>query len=314
MSIGGWTMSQAFHFMAKDPHKRALFCDGLTDLFTRFPMFSEIDLDWEYPGAPGNTGNTYDDTDAPNFAALIKDVKAALNKINRSDVKISVAAAGDIEKLKKANIPVLIDAGVWGINLMTYDFFGTPWATELAHHTNLYPNGRANNWSVETAVNYLESIGVPLKQVFIGYAGYSRNAHDATIQSVSPLKGTYTPGYGTTVGTFESGSTEWYDHIANYLDLENQTGRNNFIVYTDEVADADFLYNPQSKVFMSLDTPRTVKAKAEYVKSRGLGGLFTWTADLDRGPLVNAAREGLGCEMTRQTVDMRPFYFKGITK
>ncbi|HEM7930676.1 TPA: chitinase [Citrobacter braakii] len=314
MSIGGWTMSQAFHFMAKDPHKRALFCDGLTDLFTRFPMFSEIDLDWEYPGAPGNTGNTYDDTDAPNFAALIKDVKAALNKINRSDVKISVAAAGDIEKLKKANIPALIDAGVWGINLMTYDFFGTPWATELAHHTNLYPNGSANNWSVETAVNYLESIGVPLKQVFIGYAGYSRNAHDATIQSVSPLKGTYTPGYGTTVGTFESGSTEWYDHIANYLDLENQTGRNNFIVYTDEVADADFLYNPQSKVFMSLDTPRTVKAKAEYVKSRGLGGLFTWTADLDRGPLVNAAREGLGCEMTRQTVDMRPFYFKGITK
>lgn len=89
---------------------------------------------------------------------------------------------------------------------------------------------------------------MPLKQVFIGYAGYSRNAHDATIQSVSPLKGTYTPGYGTTVGTFESGSTEWYDHIANYLDLENQTGRNNFIVYTDEVADADFLYNPQSKV------------------------------------------------------------------
>lgn len=76
---------------------------------------------------------------------------------------------------------------------MTYDFFGTPWATELAHHTNLYPNGSANNWSVETAVNYLESIGVPLKQVFIGYAGYSRNAHDATIQSVSPLKGTYTP-------------------------------------------------------------------------------------------------------------------------
>lgn len=55
----------------------------------------------------------------PNFAALIKDVKAALNKINRSDVKISVAAAGDIEKLKKANIPALIDAGVWGINLMT---------------------------------------------------------------------------------------------------------------------------------------------------------------------------------------------------
>ena len=44
-------------------------------------------------------------------------------------------------------------------------------------------------------------------------------------------------------------------------DLENQKGRNGFNVYTDQVADADFLYNPESKLFMSLDTPRTVKAK-----------------------------------------------------
>ncbi|HIC8274739.1 TPA: glycosyl hydrolase family 18 protein, partial [Klebsiella michiganensis] len=91
-------------------------------------------------------------------------------------------------------------------------------------------------------------------------------------------------------GSFESGTTEWYDIIYNYLDLENQKGRNGFNVYTDKVADADYLYNPDSKLFMSLDTPRTVKAKGEYAASLGLGALFTWTIDQDNGVLVNAAR------------------------
>ena len=114
------------------------------------------------------------------------------------------------------------------------------------------------------------------------------------------------------MGTFESGTTEWYDTIYNYLDLENQKGRNGFNVYTDQVANADYLYNPESKLFMSLDTPRTVKAKGEYAASLGLGALFTWTIDQDNGVLVNAAREGLGYEIASEVIDMDPFYFEGI--
>ncbi|HBM2898762.1 TPA: glycosyl hydrolase family 18 protein, partial [Klebsiella michiganensis] len=139
-----------------------------------------------------------------------------------------------------------------------------------------------------------------------------RNGRNAELESLSPLKGTYNPGTGTTVGSFESGTTEWYDIIYNYLDLENQKGRNGFNVYTDKVADADYLYNPDSKLFMSLDTPRTVKAKGEYAASLGLGALFTWTIDQDNGVLVNAAREGLGYEMASEIIDMEPFYFEGI--
>ncbi len=63
---------------------------------------------------------------------------------------------------------------------------------------------------------------------------------------------------------------------------------------------------------MSLDTPRSVKAKGQYAASRNLGGLFTWTIDQDNGVLVNAAREGLGYEIDTQTIDMKPFYFEGI--
>jgi chitinase len=296
MSIGGWTMSQAFHFLAADAAKRATFCAGVIDLYRRFPMFNEIDLDWEYPGAPGNTGNTYNDEDTANYVLLIGDLKQAFVAAGREDVRISIAASANVDALVKTDIPAMLAAGLYGINLMTYDFFGTPWAPELAHHTNLHSNGvTASNWSTDAAIAYLREIGAPMNQVFIGYASYSRNARGAEISSSSPLTGTYAPGTGTTTGTFESGCTEWYDTIANYLDLENQRGRNGFDVYTDELADADYLYNVQSKLFMSIDTPRTVKAKGDYVVKNGLGGMFTWTIDQCGAVLVNAAREGLGC-------------------
>ncbi|TGC37732.1 chitinase, partial [Salmonella enterica subsp. enterica serovar Enteritidis] len=91
-----------------------------------------------------------------------------------------------------------------------------------------------------------------------------------------------------------------------------QKGRNGFNVYTDQVADADYLYSPESKLFLSLDAPRTVKAKGEYAAKLGLGGVFTWTIDQDNGVLVNAVREGLGYEIESEVIDMEPFYFEGI--
>lgn len=312
LSIGGWTMSEAFHWVAADAGKRKTFINSVLDILSRFPMFTELDLDWEYPGAEGNTGNTYDASDAPNFATLVSELGAALKQAGREDVKISIAVSADVDKMKAAHLDKMLEAGVYGFNLMTYDFFGTPWSEGLAHHTNLHPFN-ADGFSVDAAVDYLEqTVGIPLERVALGYAAYSRSGRNANIASFSPLQGSYDPGQGTTTGSFESGVTEWYDLIYNYVDLENQAGINGYNVYTDEIADADYLYSPDSRLFLSVDTPRTVKAKGEYVRERGLAGLFTWTIDLDNGLLVNAAREGLGNEIEVEHIDMEPFYFKGI--
>lgn len=315
IAIGGWTMSQAFHGLAATPARRRTFCASVIDLLKRFPMFSEINLDWEYPGAPGDGGNTYDDSDGANYAALVGDLKAALVAANRADVDISIAASANVADIAKANLPGMLAAGVARINLMTYDFFGTPWAPALAHHTNLHDADPAvaDGFSIDRAVTALRRLGVPLSKVHIGYAGYSRNACQAQIGSVGPLTGSYTPGDGITTGTFESGTTEYFDMLRNYLDLEGGGGQNGFALYTDTVADADFLYNANSGLFLSLDTPRSVRAKGEYVRQQGLGGLFTWTIDQDNGVLSNAAHEGLGQTVIQSNIDMTPFYFSGQT-
>ncbi|MGK7285728.1 glycosyl hydrolase family 18 protein [Buttiauxella agrestis] len=311
MSIGGWTMSSGFHNMAKTAASRTTFAKSVASLFTRFPMFSEVDIDWEYPGNAGNN-NAYDDTDGANYALLLAEISKQLKAINRSDVKISIASSAVVAILEKSDVPTLMKNGLYSINVMTYDFFGTPWATELSHHTNLHALVEGG-WGIDTIVNYLLAKGFPADRINVGYAAYSRNGQNAKIDSFSTLAGSYAPvENATTTGSFESGCSEWYDVINCYLDLENQKGRNGFDVYTDKIADADYLYNKNTKLYMSIDTPRSVKAKGEYVVEKGLGALFTWTIDQDNGVLVNAAREGLGCPIVNQVVDMKPFYFEGI--
>ncbi|HGI7019875.1 TPA: glycosyl hydrolase family 18 protein [Klebsiella aerogenes] len=310
MSIGGWTMSNGFHETAASDSARKTFAKGVVKLFKQFPMFSEVDIDWEYPNAEG-AGNPCGPEDGENYALLIGELRKQLDSASLSNVKISIASSAVVKTFDYSNVKALMNAGLYGINLMTYDFFGTPWAETVAHHTNLNAL-EAGGWGVNTIVEHLLAEGFPAENINIGYAGYTRNGRNVELESLSPLKGTYNPGNGDTVGTFESGTNEWYDVIYNYLDLENQKGRNGFNVYTDRVADADYLYNPESKLFMSLDTPRTVKAKGEYAAKLGLGGVFTWTIDQDNGVLVNAAREGLGYEIESETIDMDPFYFEGI--
>ncbi|ROM92650.1 hypothetical protein BK658_21965 [Pseudomonas brassicacearum] len=322
LSLGGWSMSHAFYAVARerDPAKRKIFIDSIATIFTTFPMFKSIDIDWEYPAVSGNEpgagdtwlGNPYDDDDAAYFAILIGELKARLPA-----VKISIASIAAPAKLAKSNIPALIEAGLDGVNVMGYDFFGTPWATKLQHHCNLYRSDPddINENSVDAAVQYLLGLGVPSKMIYVGYANYSRNAQQAELTSVSPLVGTYSQraGANTTPGCFEAGVTELPGVLKHYLDLEARQPLNRFILYTDKKANADFLYNPTTKVFMSLDTPRTVKLKGEYVVEHNLGGLFSWMIDHDPGLMNNAAREGVGCTLLEEVIDMKSFYYEGAT-
>lgn len=310
LSLGGWTMSEAFHHIAKEPVAREKLAESLANIFSTFPMFNELDLDWEFPGVEGAPGNEYGPEDAGNYAALIKAIKVRL-----PNVKISIATHADPAKLEKANVPLLIEAGVESLNVMTYDFFGSPWAEKLMHHTNLYRNATDSTLnSVDDAVTYLLGLGIDSKKINIGYAGYTRNAQQATIRNISPLNGYYEPRQpydDNTIGSFGPGVTEWPDLLRLYLD-ENLKGINGFHLYRDDVSKAEFLYNPSSKVFMSIETPWSVRAKAEYVKEKNLGGIFTWMIDLDNGLLTNAAREGLGAEpVGPQVVDMTNLYTSG---
>ncbi|MCE1736556.1 glycosyl hydrolase family 18 protein, partial [Enterobacter hormaechei] len=136
----------------------------------------------------------------------------------------------------------------------------------------------------------------------LGYANYGRAGKGANLETREYNK------TGEALGTMEKGSPEFFDIVNNYLDSEHTlaTGKNGFVLMTDTNADADFLFSETEGHFISLDTPRTVKQKAEYVATNKLGGIFSWSGDQDCGLLANAAREGMGyiAKSNDETIDM----------
>ncbi|MGR6830836.1 glycosyl hydrolase family 18 protein [Aliivibrio wodanis] len=305
ISIFGWSLSNIASDAVK-PENRSIFLNSLVNFVKAYPFIGQLDIDWEYPGIQGASENVFDPVnDARNYREFIAELRLALDNINRNDITIGIASGAPNDKIDAAELKSLVEAGVDNIHLMTYDFSGQ-WDDTLNHHTNLLtPHGSV--WSADRAIQYMiKDLGIPSKNIQLGYANYSRNAIVSELHSLSPLMGNFTP-QANTVGTFEATVTTVNDLFTNYVNVDQNskmTGINGFKLYTDKAANADYLYNEKTKLFMSIDTPRTVYSKAKYVLKYNLGGIFTWMADHDEGLMLNSAREGLGYQPAKQVFDM----------
>ncbi|MDA9556593.1 glycosyl hydrolase family 18 protein [Vibrio sp.] len=319
MSIFGWSLSQLASEMVATESARTTFINSLVATLQRHTMFTQVDIDWEYPATGGAEFNIIDPlNDADNYAFLISELRSALDSNGLSHVKLAIAAPAPTSKLEAVKVKQLLDNGLDIVHLMTYDFFGIPWAETITHSANLGEYS-GSDWSLEKSVKYLiEEEGVDSKAIHVGYTTYSRAAAGAEITSLSPLEGTYKTAdqlgqsSGLTGGTFESGVYEWYDFEEQFLNISAQGGlqlnsdkaSKGYQLYTDMDANADYFYSDDRDFYISIDTPRSTYAKAQFVEKYNLGGIFTWLADYDTGYMVNAAREGLGYQVQTQNVDM----------
>ena len=78
VSVGGWTWSKGFSDVALTPRGAARFCESALDYVRRHDL-DGIDVDWEYPGLPGD-GNTHRPEDKSNFTALMAELRAQLDR------------------------------------------------------------------------------------------------------------------------------------------------------------------------------------------------------------------------------------------
>ncbi|MFD7905869.1 glycosyl hydrolase family 18 protein [Kitasatospora sp. NPDC059747] len=305
LHVGGWELGEAFRRLTPDPAARKRFARSVVELLEQFPMFSTLHLDWRWPGLG---------KEATDYAALVGETRSALSAAGLP-ATIAVAVPAAVAQLKAMNVPVLVEEGAERFDVMSFDAFGSPWSPGLGHHAALHhdPAGPLAD-SIDGAVTYLlDEARVRSARIHLGYATTTRNARRARIDRVSPLKGRYDAGPGEVVGSFRPGVSHFADVLRNFLDLERGRGRNGFELYTDTTADADYLHSADSGVYVSLDTPRSVRAKAEYARARNLGGLFAEHAEADPGLLTNAAHEGLGHIATSTVIDMKPLYVTGRT-
>ncbi len=264
VSVGGWG-ADGFSDAALSKASRAKFAQSAATLLTHYGL-DGIDLDWEYPGLPG-PGIRHRDEDKRNFTLLLEALRHRLDALGTSAKKhyLITAALADgafVEHIELGRIHVYLD---W-INLMAYDFHNSL-TTTTGHHAALSVSATsaADERSVERAVNQFLAAGVPPRKLVVGVPFYGRAFADVRDEN---------HGLDQPYGHYD-GDYPWPKLAVECM------GRNGYVRYWDDKAQAPYLWNAQTRMFVSYDDPQSLALKAGFVRSHQLGGMMYWEQSQD---------------------------------
>jgi chitinase len=176
------------------------------------------------------------------------------------------------------------------MNLMTYGMAG-PWGGwESWHHSALADHAGTHPSSVSGSVEQYLAAGVPAAKLGVGLGFYGSCWRGPTAPR-QPL--------GGAVEVANDNEMSYANIMALYHDAPARRW--------DDAAKAPYLSfpdgaGPQGCTYLSYEDEESVRAKGEYVRSRGLGGAIVWTVAQgylpsapagERDPLLKAAAESI---------------------
>ncbi|MGV4198786.1 glycoside hydrolase family 18 protein [Citrobacter murliniae] len=306
LSVGGWG-ARGFSGAAATQESRTVFIQSAQAIVEKYGL-DGIDLDWEYPvnGAWGLVESQPADRD--NFTALLKELRATFgyNKL----VTIAVGANAESPKswVDVKAIAPLLDY----INLMTYDMaYGTQYFNSNLYDSTQWPTvAAADKYSADFVVNNYLAAGLKPGQMNLGIGFYGRVPKRAIEPGIDWSK----------PDAQKNPATQPYfepQHIELFKSLGVDLSKDTYVKYNDIVA--KLINDPQKRFSqhwddeakvpwlsvqsangkalfaLSFENPRSVAIKADYIKSKGLGGAMFWEygAD-DKNQLAKQLAESLG--------------------
>jgi chitinase len=269
VSVGGW-QAEGFSDAALTDASRSIFASSAVALLEKYGL-DGIDLDWEYPGQ-GVAGIKYRPEDKQNFTSLVKTLREALDKESAARGRtgkqryLLTIASADREYFDHTEMDKL---HVWldWVNIMSYDFFNALTPT-TGHHAGLYRSelAAATDRNADASVKQHLAAGIPPNKLVLGVAFYGRAFAGVNARSNG-----------------RNQAYERYDTDHSYAELvDRYIGKQGFVRYWDDRAQAPYLWNEASRTFITYDDPRSIGIKARYVKDHRLGGMMFWELSQDR--------------------------------
>ncbi|QUC18288.1 uncharacterized protein UV8b_02529 [Ustilaginoidea virens] len=260
LSVGGFKYSRQGKFarIAGSEQGRKNFASSAVRLMADWGM-DGIDIDWEYPK---------DAAEADGFLKLLQETRSALdnyasaNKQNYHHL-LTIAAPVGPTQYRLLNLKAMDQyLDVW--NLLSYDYADSHYNT-TSHQANIQANRadmRTTKFNTAQAVEDYISAGIAPNKIVLGLPLYGR--------SFANTEGMGTPFSGTAPGASKG--------IRPYRDLPLPGAQ----VTVDPQLGAAWSYDPKTRELVSYDNAESAKLKADYVKSKGLGGAVFWQASGDK--------------------------------
>jgi chitinase len=270
ISMGGWSWSKNFSDAVLTDTSTHAFAYSCIDIVAKYDL-DGVDIDWEYPAQIGDS-NKFRPEDKQGYTRLFKELRQgfdSLKKITRKTYLVTTAVGGDQSYIDNTEMDKVQQYNDF-INIMSYDYAGGR-DTISNHHTNLYASSSdTSQGSTEKSVKAFMAAGVPANKIVVGMGFYGKAWEMETTDNNGLFRRTKA---GTRGGGF------------NFLkdSLENKKG---FTKYWDDVAKAPYLFNPETKVFITYDDEKSIKEKCDFIKKYKLAGAMFWEYSHDKKELL----------------------------
>lgn len=278
ISVGGWDWSGRFSDVALTDASRTTFADSCVNFIVQYG-FDGVDIDWEYPVSGGLSTNVRRAEDKTNFTLLMQKLREKFDARGVIDGKhyiLSFAGASGSWYLNNIE-PTKLMSYVDYANVMTYDIHGN-WDTYTDFNAPLYTNTDTSPQykdSVDSGIKAWLNSGVPANQIVMGVPFYGY-IYKAVTNSNNGLYQTYSGG----------NSISYANVVANYL---NASG---YVRYFHSQSLVPWLFN--GSTFITYEDEQSMGYKAQYIKTKGLGGAMIWELSQDPNRvLLNALYNGL---------------------
>ncbi|GAA6029711.1 hypothetical protein JCM8097_001014 [Rhodosporidiobolus ruineniae] len=170
IAIGGWSDSTYFSGAVATASRRATFVQSIVDLVNTYGV-DGVDIDWEYPGTQGDSGNQISTKDTANLLTFLKALRAALPNARLSTCTTQQTYVG-------ANGSPIGDVSAYAdvldnILVMNYDVWGassTPGAN--APLTDACSGSLQPTANMESAIEQWTAAGMPASKILMGVPAY----------------------------------------------------------------------------------------------------------------------------------------------
>jgi chitinase len=307
LSLGGWTYSKYFSDAAATSASRQTFISSCVDMFLKgnLPVqngfggtgvaagiFDGFDIDWEYPGTEGHTGNHYSANDKANYTSLMADFRSQLDAFGSANGgrKMYLTAAVPAGQDKIAHIETnKVGQYLDFANVMTYDMHGAFEPAQTNNQSPIYqsPSDPSANiapgskkYSIDTAITawtaglpeYGIPGGFPANKLTMGIPYYYRGWSGVPAGS---KHGLYSSASGPSAarGLSAVPGVAYYKELTGLVDNPSTT-------YWDADSQSAYFYNGSE--FFTGENTQSIKAKIDYAHCKGLGGAMMFSLlDLD---------------------------------
>jgi chitinase len=214
--------------------------------------------------------------DKHNFTLLLQTIRDKLNAAQLKDGKtylLTIASGAFPAYLKNTEMDKVAAIVDW-INLMTYDYHGN-WENVSNHNAPLYADPKDQNnidSNIHSSVDTYLKAGVPSNKLVLGIPFYGRSWTNCG----TAKQGQYQTCKGVADGVVADG-------IHEYGNIEKQGWINGkgFVRYWNNSSKVPWLYNKTTGTFVSYEDPESIAYKAQYIKSKRLGGAMVWELSQD---------------------------------